>query len=182
MKISLLEYPNYIDWQGVKQRALVTVGKQSNGYVSLEWKMRILAARHSPIRYLHFSILLEDIPYWVSVHLTRHVHSQPYVKSQRNDRQDEYDRNEARQDAPVNMIWDMNAEELLNIANKRLCQCAAKETREVVERMCQLVIDKCPEFTYFLVPMCEYHDGVCHEMHGCGKHRNPWSKLEKEVK
>jgi thymidylate synthase ThyX len=112
--------------------------------------------------------MLENIPSWVSVHLVRHVHAQPYVKSQRNDRQSEYDRTKAPQDAPVNMIWDMNAEELMVIANKRLCRLASKETREVVTQMCKLVVEECPEFDEFLVPMCFYHGGVCHEMKGCG--------------
>jgi len=110
MKITLLKHPTEEDWLEVKRRALVTVGKTPIEPPSMAWKRDILKARHSPIRYLRFSFLIEDIPYWVSVHLCRHVHAQPYVKSQRNDRQREYDRTKAPQDAPVNMIWDMNAE------------------------------------------------------------------------
>ena len=109
------------------------------------------------------------IPYCVSVHLCRHVHAQPYVRSQRNDRQDEYDRNNAPQDAPVNMILDVNAEELMVIANKRLCNQASPETRAVVQEMCDLVEERCPEFKGLLVPMCEYCGGVCHEMNPCGR-------------
>ena len=90
----------------------------------------------SPIRTLQFAFYLEGVPYWVSTHLARHVHAQPFIRSQRNDRQDEYDRNAARQDAPVDMIWYMNAEELMTIAEKRLCRLAAKETREAVKMMC----------------------------------------------
>jgi thymidylate synthase ThyX len=133
-----------------------------------EWRKDILRARHSPIRYLRFSFMLENIPSWVSVHLVRHVHAQPYVKSQRNDRQSEYDRTKAPQDAPVNMIWDINAEELLVIANKRLCRLASPETRAVVLEMCRRVVSECPEFDGLLVPMCIYNGGVCHEMKGCG--------------
>ena len=117
---------------------------------------------------LMFSFYLE-VPYWVSVHLCRHIHSQPYVRSQRNDRQADYDRTKAPQDASVSMIWDMNAEELMVIANKRLCMQAAAETREVVWEMCRLVVEKLPEFQYVLVPMCEYHGGKCHEMKPCGR-------------
>lgn len=168
-EIKLLEYPTFDDWVEVKRRALVTVGKKPISAPTEEWQRDILEARHSPIRYLRFSFLLENIPSWVSVHLVRHIHAQPYVKSQRNDRQNEYDRNKAPQDAPVSMIWDMNAEELLTIANKRLCAQAAKETREVVQEMCRLVIECCPEFKPFLIPICEYHGGVCHEMNPCGR-------------
>lgn len=102
--------------------------------------------------------------------MCRHVHAQPYVRSQRNDRQSEYDRNKAPQDSPVDMIFDVNAEELMVIANKRLCKMASPETRELVARMCDRVIDRCPEFEDFLVPMCEYTGG-CKEMGGgCGRY------------
>ena len=105
MKITLLEYPVEQDWIEVKRRALVTVGKDKFAPPTDEWKDKILNARHSPIRRLRFSFLIEDIPSWVSVHLCRHIHAQPYVKSQRNDRQSKYDRGKAPQDAPVSMIW-----------------------------------------------------------------------------
>lgn len=169
MKVTPIKYPSLIDWMEVKRRALVTVGFKPATVPSLEWKKGILEARHSPIRYLRFSFLIEDLPYWVSVHLCRHVHAQPYVRSQRNDRQDEYDRGKAPQDAPVNMIWDMNAEELMVIANKRLCGKASPETREVVEEMCRQVEAVCPEFKGLLCPMCEYQGSICHEMQSCGR-------------
>lgn len=170
MKITVLRHPTEEDWIGVKQRALVTVGLNVKNPPTNEWKKAILKARHSPIRYLQFSFLLEDIPNWVAVHLIRHVHSQPYVKSQRNDRQSKYDRNKAPQDAPVTMIWDVNGEELMVIANKRLCNQAAKETRAWVKGICDKVLETNPEFTEFLVPMCKY-TGECKEMYPCGGKR-----------
>lgn len=172
MSVTLLEYPGENEWMETKRRALVTVGKNAFTPPDDEWRKRILKARHSPIRRLFFSFFIESVPSWVSVHLCRHIHAQPYVKSQRNDRQAEYDRNAARQDAPISMIWDMNAEELLTIANKRLCMQASEETREVVQAMCDLVTAKCPEFRTLLVPMCEYHGGECHEMRPCGRCKN----------
>ena len=166
-KVTLLEYPTEKDWFGVKERALVTVGKHAATPPDLAWRNHILEARHSPIRYLRFSFYLEDIPYWVSVHLCRHVHAQPYIRSQRNDRQKEYDRTKAPQDSPVSMIWDMNAEELMTIANKRLCLLASAETREIVQDMCEEVLNVCPEFSLLLVPSCAYSGGFCHEMFPC---------------
>ena len=167
--VHLLEWPQERDWWEVKRRALVTVGLNPVSPPSMEWRRKILEARHSPIRYLRFAFLSTDMPYWLSVHLARHIHAQPYVKSQRNDRQDAYDRNSAPQDAPVSMIWDVNAEELMTIANKRLCTKAAPETRAVVLKMCKAVLAKCPEFSGLLVPMCDYHGGHCHEMEPCGR-------------
>lgn len=166
--VELMRWPSDDDWVEVKRRAMVTVGKTQFKPPDFEWKRKILGARHSPIRFLQFSFYLE-IPYWQSVHICRHVHAQPYVKSQRNDRQNEYDRNKAPQDAIVNMILDCNSEELMVISNKRLCNCAQPETRAVIQRMCNLVVGRCPEFDGLLVPMCEYHGGVCHEMKSCGR-------------
>lgn len=167
MKVELIKYPTEADWLLCKQATLVTVGKDTNVPPKDEWKHKLLAARHSPVRTLNFMFRITDIPYWVSVHLVRHVHAQPFVKSQRNDRQGDYDREKAPQDAPVDMMWYMNAEELMVVSNKRLCNQASKETREVVKEMCKLVIEKCPEFDGLLVPMCEY--GNCHEMFPCGR-------------
>jgi len=169
MKVSILEHPTEKDWMEVKRRALVTVGKSPVSVPSENWKAEILKARHSPIRYLRFSFLLEEIPYWVSVHLVRHIHAQPYVRSQRNDRQTEYDRTKAPQDAPVTMIWDMNAEELISVCSKRLCAQSAKETRDVVKEIANKVIMYCSEFSNVLKPQCEWQGGICYEMHGgCG--------------
>lgn len=172
MKAKLIKYPSAEDWMFCKQCALVTVGKESVTEPTTEWKHKILEARHSPIRVLQFAFELE-LPYWVSVHLCRHIHAQPFVKSQRNDRQSDYDRTKAPQDAVVNMIWYMNAEELMTIANKRLCNQASEETRQVVQMMCDEVVKVCPEFGGLLVPMCQYHGGKCHEMFSC-KNKNPY--------
>lgn len=169
MIVKLLRHPTSDDWLGVKERALVTIGKRVQTPPTEDWKKRILKARHSPIRYLQFSFYLE-VPYWVSVHLCRHVHAQPYIRSQRNDRQDLYDRNTAPQNEPVSMVWDMNAEELITIANKRLCNLASTETRDVVREMVRLVNNACPEFIDELVPMCK-RENECHEMKGCGKYK-----------
>lgn len=168
MKITMTEYPTEKDWLAVKERALVTIDLHAKNKPTEEWKHSILEARHSPIRRLRFSFYLEGIPSWVSVHLCRHIHAQPYVLSQRNDRQNKYDRNTAPQNSPVNMIWDLNAEELMIVANKRLCNQASKETRDIVQKICNLVLGKYPEFNGLLVPNCVYNGGVCHEMKPCG--------------
>lgn len=171
MKVTCIEYPTEQDWMACKERALVTIGKKAVNPPDEIWKKAILKARHSPIRRLRFSFYIEGIPSWVATHLARHVHAQPYIKSQRNDRQSEYDRDKAPQDAPVNMIYDVNGEELMVIANKRLCKQASAKTRKVVRMMCDEVAKTNPEFTEFLVPMCQYV-GECKEMNPCGGENN----------
>ena len=168
MNIYLLSAPTDDDWMAVKERALVTIGKEPVNPPDSQWKHDILEARHSPIRRLWYSFRLEGIPSWISVHLVRHhVGFQPYVKSQRNDRQSDYDRTKAPQDAPVDMIIDCNAEALMVLANKRLCMQASPETRSVVKAMCLLAQQHTPEFEGLLVPMCMY--GRCHEMRPCNR-------------
>ncbi len=170
MRVTLLEYPTEKNWIEVKRRALITMYGKGLGEIKPptdEWKKKILEARHSPIRYLKYSFLFEDIPSNTSVHLCRHIHAQPYVSSLRNDRQDAMDGDKAPRDTPVNMIYDVNAEELIVIANKRLCMKASAATRNAVNRMCNLAILNTPEIAEQLVPMCAY-TGKCHEMQPCG--------------
>ena len=171
MRVTLLEYPTERDWLEVKRRALITMYGKGLGAVKPptdEWKRKILEARHSPIRYLRYSFLFEDIPSNTSVHLCRHVHAQPYVSSLRNDRQEAMDGDAARRDTPVNMILDVNAEELMVIMNKRLCNKAAQATRNAVLLMQIEAMKYTPEIADFLVPACVYN-GKCHEMQPCGK-------------
>jgi hypothetical protein len=148
------------------------MGKETETPPTSEFVRKLLVARHSPIRELEFRYVLRDIPYWVSVHLVRHhVGFQPYVQSQRNDRQSKYDRGKAPQDTPVTMRVTLNAEALMTLANKRLCMKASPETRAVVEDMCILAQEKMPELRGLLVPMCEYHGGICYEMQPCDRVR-----------
>lgn len=126
-----------------------------------------LEARHSPIRLLNFAFLITEIPSNISVHLCRHVHALPFVSSLRNDRQNWLNGDEAPRNTPVSMIYSVNAEELMVIANKRLCQKASPLTRLAVEMMCDEAVAKMPELDGLLVPMCRY--GRCHEIEPCGR-------------
>lgn len=171
MNVEIIKYPTEEDWMFAKKCTLVTVGKETNKPPTEKFKRDLLRARHSPIRVLPFLFYLTDVPYWVSVHLCRHIHAQPFVRTQRNDRQNEYDRGKAPQDTPVDMMWYMTAEELITIANKRLCKLASKETRELVKMICKAVTEVCPEFKEELVPMCVRNGGICHEMFPCGGRR-----------
>lgn len=156
MKVEILKHPTEEDWTLCKQVTLVTVSKGMVNPPTNEWKVKMLEACHSPIRTLQFCFKLTDIPSWVATHLVRHVHAVPFVSSQRNDRQENYDRNAARQDAPVTMAWYMNAEELITICHKRLCYQASKETREVIMQIVQEVLKVNPEFKSVLVPLLHH--------------------------
>lgn len=176
MKITVLKYPSDEDWMLVKKAAFRTIGKDTERQPELLWKRRLLQAVHSPIRLLNYAVLIEDIPSWVSVHLVRHIHAQPFVSTQRNDRVNEenYDRRKAPQDTPVSMIWYFNAEELMTICHKRLCMLASEETRKVIQDICKEIIRLCPEFDCIdvLVPLCTYRGGICTEFHPCEYYKN----------
>lgn len=167
-EVEVLKHPTEEDWMLAKTCTLVTVGKHSTKPPTMEWKKKLLAANHSPVRTLEFCFRISNVPYWVVGHLVRHVHAVPFVKTQRNDRQDKYDRGAARQDEPVSMCWFMNAEELITIAHKRLCSQASKETHEVVRAICDAVLKTNPEFEDLLVPLCWYRGGICTEFSPCG--------------
>ena len=109
-----------------------------------------------------------EIPYWISVHFVRHhIGVNHYVQTQRNDRQDKYDREKAPQGEIVSHIMSVNAQELVFMAHKRLCKQASPETREVMRRICELVIEVCPQRESVLVPLCKYRNGKCTEFFPC---------------
>lgn len=166
--IEILRHPTDEDWRRCKALALNTVGRtHAVSEVTDDWKRSMLRCEHSPIRTLMFTIRME-VPYWVSVHLCRHKFGvEHYVSTQRNDRQDRYDRTKAPQGALVFHVMDVNAAELMQIARMRLCHRAAPETREVVRRVCDAVIEVNPEFDGFLRPKCLARGG-CNELVSCG--------------
>ena len=170
MRVVLLKWPTSEDWILCRKAALTTAGKETDAEPSYKQKYRLLDAEHSPIRLLNFTFRLEGIPYYVSNHLVRHhVGCTPFVRSQRNDRQSLYDRTSARQDAPVDMMWQLNAQSLIDVCHKRLCGMADPMTRKIVEMMKDAVLERCPEFKDFLVPECDYRGHWCHEIKGCGR-------------
>lgn len=169
MQVEILKHPTEEDWAWAKTCCLNTVGKESTKQPTEEWKYKLLAAEHSPLRELWFGIKM-TIPYWQSVHFVRHhIGVNHYVQSQRNDRQSNYDRAKAPQDEIVSHIMSINAQELVFMAHKRLCNQASPETRAVMQKIVKEVIKVNPEFKDFLVPLCEYRNGLCTEFYPCGR-------------
>lgn len=168
-KIEILKSPTKEDWQWAKTCTLNTVGKTSTKEPSEEWKMKLLKSEHSPIRELWFGIKME-IPYYVSTHLVRHhIGVNHYISTQRDDRNNNIiPREEKPQGALVSHIMSINAQELIFLAHRRLCNQADPTTREVVKEICKQVIAVNPEFKDFLVPMCEYLHS-CNEFNPCGR-------------
>ena len=169
IKVELLKYPTEADLLWCKRCCLNTVGKDSLKGPTEEWVKKLVEAEHSPARELWFGVKM-TIPYWVSVHFVRHhIGVNHYVQTQRNDRQSKYDRNEAPQGEFVTHIMSLNAQELVFMAHKRLCNQASPETHKVMKMICDEVIKVAPYMKDVLVPLCEYRNHKCTEMFPCEK-------------
>lgn len=168
MKCTLKSITN--NWLDIKQAALTTISKDSNKEPTSEWKRRALLSEHSMIRKLRISSKWEDLKYWVSVHIVRHwlgiIH---FVSTQRADRTNQ-DRDKKSQDSFVNHEIDANAQAIINISRKRLCQQASKETREAWQEFLNTFRDREPELFNACCPDCEYR-GWCYEFYSCGYHK-----------
>lgn len=126
---------------------------------------KIYDCEHSPIRTQQFWIELLGIPSFVSVHLVRHgIGIVSFVSTNRDDRggSDKVDRM-----TPVNHGMIINAQSLINMARKRLCFKAHKETREVMEALRAEIEKVDPDLARFMVPECAYRKD-CHEPKSCG--------------
>lgn len=163
-------------WKRVLNAARRTIGKKPlDKEPSKSWEAKMLLAEHSPIRLLEYEWTWADIMQWVTTHLVRHHEGcEKFVHSQRGDRRnllDEYNvssRNELPQGVINDMDMTANAQALINISRKRLCNCASKETREAwkqvqdaIRKIDSVMADK-------MVPECIYR-GFCPEfINPCG--------------
>jgi hypothetical protein len=155
-------------WKDVLNNARATIKKDCvDKEPSNKWKYRMLMCEHSPIRTLHYSIQMIGIPYWVSVHFSRHNHGvEHFVSTQRTDRTGT-DRSELNQSQLVNHTMYLNAQAIINISRKRLCMQASKETREVW----YAVLDELSYFDKQLADICVrdcIYRGYCYEIKPCG--------------
>ena len=156
------------DWDLVYKLALLTEGKDSHDKCpSDDWCKRMLESEHSPVRALQFVWTFEGIPYWVSVHLSRHkIGIEHYVSTQRTDRTG-VERDDLPQGALVSHTCIANAQALINISRKRLCHKASYETRQAWEMLRDAIGEVDQIMASAMMPECEYRKG-CHEMKGCG--------------
>lgn len=154
-------------WEIVKNATMNTIGKKAGKYPDSQWKQKLLLAEHSPIRLIRFHWRWDDLPSWVSVHFVRHkVGIEHFVKSQRTDRTG-VDRNELPQGALVSHECEADAQALINISRKRLCNCASPETRAAWQLVKSEVEKVEPELAKCMVRECIYR-GFCPEMFSCG--------------
>ncbi|MGL4523621.1 MAG: FAD-dependent thymidylate synthase [Bacilli bacterium] len=166
------------DWKSLYKSTLNTIGVKTDREPTPQWKKRILMSEHSPIRKLNFQMTMEDLKYWVSVHLVRHKHGiEHFVSTQRTDRTNT-DRDELRQDAPVSHDIDFNAQAAIQISRKRLCYQASLETREAWQQVVDELAITEPELASLCVKECVYRNGLCPEFKTCGYNKSKRFKRE----
>lgn len=162
------------NWSEVKEAARTTIGKDGIGIFtpSYKWKKTILLAEHSPIRLLHVKWKWKNLKSWVSVHFVRHKYGvEHWVQTQRSDRTN-VDRDKSPQDTPVSHQADANAQALINISRKRLCNQAAPETRAAWLEVKREIEIREPVLGEVMVPECIYR-GFCPEFKSCGYVNTP---------
>jgi hypothetical protein len=132
---------------------------------------------HSPIRAVEYRLFIYDVPSWVATHYSRHhIGSQPYIFSQRDDRNNNLiPRAEEKQGKLINMVLDLNVNAILNIAKARLCNKAAKETREVFKQFKDQLAKSTDEYDQILAsymrPPCEWYQ-KCFEITPCAMEKS----------
>ena len=156
-------------WTDVLNAARFTQRKPlKSGEPSVTWKKKIIKAEHSPLRCLMFNIDLYDIPYYVSVHLVRHIHAQPFVSTSRPDIDgNQKPREEQKKSDLVNMRLFLNAQEIIHISRVRLCSKAEIQTRTIWRQVIEELRKIEPELANACVPNCIYR-GFCPEFKSCG--------------
>jgi len=128
---------------------------------------------HSPLRAVNYRIYVEDVKSWVTVHYVRHhIGVQFYIKSQRTDRDvSSGDRNKDPQDTLINMMFDVNANSLLMMAQARLCVKAAPDTQAVMKEIKKQILEG-DDYDQIIggamQPSCEWYS-KCFEPSPCGK-------------
>lgn len=156
-------------WTDVLNAARFTQRKAPrSGEPSINWKKKIIKSEHSPLRCLMFNIDFYDIPRFVSDHLVRHVHAQPFVSTGRSDvLNTNLPREEQRMTDLYNMRLFLNAQEIINISKVRLCNKAEARTKYIWKQVIEELRKIEPELAMACVPSCIYR-GHCPEIKSCG--------------
>lgn len=154
-----------------KKACETTTGKSITKETTHNLLRKMYLAEHSPIRCRLFFVQIKNIPTFVCNHFVRHkVGVEFFCLSHRSDRCKVPDEQSNRL-TPTNFSMLINAQALINMARKRLCNKASKETRETMELIVNTIREIDPSLALRLVPDCEYR-GYCHEIQPCRRVNN----------
>lgn len=154
-----------------------TIGKTTGKYPDKNWKRRLIISEHSPIRRIKFYWRWKDLKSWISVHFVRHhIGIDHWVSTQRTDRTG-INRDNLPQGTLVNHGCEANAQAIIYISRKRLCNCASIETRKAWIAVKEEIKKVEPELASCMVKECIYR-GFCPEMFSCGYYKTEEYKKE----
>ena len=148
--------------------------------VSDNYMRKLYLCEHSPIRSQWYKIRFENIPYCIGMHFARHkVGVEHFFSTQRADRTS-VNRSERKQTDPVLYEMVANAQAIITISRKRLCNCADKETIKAWKMALKELEKINPALASACVADCIYR-GHCMEHKTCNYHKtNKFKeKLEK---
>lgn len=170
MKVLKVTAEHVTPWSLAYELALATEGKVPTKSPDAVWISKMLMAEHSPIRAKLYKIRIENVPMWVTTHLVRHkIGAEHFVHTQREDRRDiGVPRNELPQGALNDMTMLVNAQAIINISRKRLCNKASAETQEVWRAVYRAVKVIDPLMASYMRAECTYR-GSCPEIRPCFK-------------
>ena len=132
-----------------------------------EWKHKVLASEHSPIRAIDFLIFMKEIPLYVSTQIIRHhIGIEKWQGTNRTDRTG-IDRHLLPQDHPVRLAIKVNLQAVINISKKRKCSMASPKAVELWELILSEIFKIIPELEPYCMPDCMYKGG-CTEFKSCG--------------
>jgi hypothetical protein len=158
-------------WREAADSANTTINKKAGTKdPSSQWKRKMLLCEHSPISQILIKCKWYELKYWVSVHFVRHKFGiEHWVRTQRSDRTNA-NRDELDQGNLVEHEFEANAQAVINISRKRLCNQASGETREAWKEVLECIKEDQPELYSVCVPDCIYR-GWCYEFKSCGYHK-----------
>ena len=164
------------NWVRIKNACRTTVNKEhTENEPNNKFKTKLLISEHSPIRLLRVNWLWNSIKSFIATHFSRHKW-ECFISTQRTDRTG-INREDLKQTELVIFEGEMNAQNAIDTARKRLCFQSDKETREYMEDFKINLNLYEQELSDVLVPNCIYRCG-CPEFEECGY----WSNFIKKHK
>lgn len=162
-----------VDWKKIKSACMTTISKQAgNNEPSTEWKRKLLICRHSPIRRGVISWKWEEIPYAISTHFVRHHEGcEKFIGTSREDRT-KVDRTTRSQMDYVPMEMDANIQALLNISERRLCNCADPTTIKYWKAVIEAIKEYDEDIAWACVPQCVRCGGCVEPFSNCNFYEN----------
>ena len=158
------------DYRYVGDRARTTINLDGGDKeIQENYMYKMYRCEHTPIRTRRFLVQFVNIPYSIAMHLVRHTQGViPFVSTGRDDRIEITESTiRDRDNIPVRLDMECNAQALINISRKRLCAQAHVNTRKSWKLIKDLVMELDMPLGANMVADCVYR-GRCFEYKSCG--------------